>query len=336
MARPAPYLNKSLYLRVHPLVKNIFITFFSRGDGRLLAIVLTFCVILLSPIKVEAQKQRSSPDTLSDKEKRTRLIGLGTSFGLGYTGGLALLHQAWYKHDPRSHFHFHNDSRYWKQMDKAGHFWSAFHQSRAGVDMLQWAGASDKKAILYGGLLGVLLQTPIEIFDGYGAEYGASVPDMIANTAGSAAVMAQHLVWGEIRLMPKFSFSRSPYAPLRLTMLGDKYLEQLLKDYNGQTYWLSADVSAFLPAESRYPRWLNVAVGYGADGMVYGDPLTNRQFGYDAHRQYFLSLDLNLMNIPTRNKFLKRVFYVASIFRVPAPALEFNRKQKFIFHPVYF
>jgi VanZ family protein len=321
---------------VHSRFSKTFYYRFQKNRPNLLACIWVLVFLLLPLDKAQAQRLPADPDSLSAREKRARLIGLGAAFGLGYTGGMVLLHQAWYKHDPRSSFHFHDDSRYWKQMDKAGHFWGAFQQSRAGVDMLKWAGASDKKAIWYGGLLGVVLQTPIEIFDGYGSEYGASVSDMLANKAGSAAVIAQHLAWGEIRLMPKFSFSRSPYAPLRLTMLGDNYLEQVLKDYNGQTYWLSADVSAFLPADSRYPRWLNVAVGYGADGMVYGDPVANRQYGHDAHRQYFLSLDLNLMNIPTRSKFLKKVFYVASIFRIPAPAIEFNRKQKLVFHPLYF
>jgi hypothetical protein len=330
-------MPKLIYLYLQVYIPSIlpFGHFVGSGLLRLLPYGFLLFVLLLESPKGQAQIPLPA-DTLSAEVKRARLIGLGAGFITGYTGGMVLLHQAWYKHDPRSSFHFFNDNRDWKQMDKAGHFWAAFHQSRTGVELLKWAGVAEKKAIWYGGMLGILMQTPIEIFDGYGTEYGASVGDMVANTAGSFAVIAQQLAWGEIRLMPKFSFHRTAYAPLRLEMLGNNYLEQMLKDYNGQTYWLSADVSAFLPAESRYPRWLNVAVGYGAEGMIYGNPDTNRQFGYDAHRRYFLSLDLNLMNIPTRSKFLKKAFYVASIFRIPAPALEFNRKQKLVFHPVYF
>jgi hypothetical protein len=321
-------------------VKFPCFSYFTRsGKGRLKFLFrfgVGACLVLLTCNKVQGQALLSRPDTLSSQVKKVQKVGLGAGFAAGYAGGLALLHHAWYKNDPRSPFHFFNDNRQWKQMDKAGHFWSSFHQSRAGADMLGWAGAPKGKAIWYGGLLGVILQTPIEIFDGFGEEYGASVGDLVANTVGSAAVVAQRLAWGEIRLMPKFSFQRSPYAPLRLTTLGDHYVEQVLKDYNGQTYWLSADVAAFLPAGNRYPRWLNLAVGYGADGLVYGDPPTNRRYGHDAYRQYFLTLDLNLQHLPTRNKFLKKVLYVASIFHLPAPALEYNRKQKLLFHPVYF
>ncbi|RDV15972.1 DUF2279 domain-containing protein [Pontibacter diazotrophicus] len=275
-------------------------------------------------------------DTLTADQKNIRQAGVATGFAAGYGTSLILLHQAWYKHDPPSKFHFHNDLHYWNQVDKAGHFWTAFHQSRAGVDMLGWAGVSEKKAILYGSMVGLLLQTPIEVFDGYGETYGASLSDMGANTLGSVAVMAQQHLWKEIRIMPKFSFHKTPIELQRLEMLGENYFEQMLKDYNGQTYWLSVDISAFLPPESRYPKWLNMAVGYGAEDMVAGSPSENTKMGYKSYRQYYLSLDLNLMNINTRSNFLKKVFYVLSILHLPAPALEFNSKQGLVFHPMYY
>ncbi|GAB3536527.1 DUF2279 domain-containing protein [Pontibacter brevis] len=275
-------------------------------------------------------------DTLTADQKNIRQVGVTTGFAAGYATSLVLLHKAWYKHDPRSDFHFHNDIRYWNQVDKAGHLWTAFHQSRAGVDMLEWAGVPDRKAILYGSLAGILLQTPIEVFDGYGEAYGASLSDMGANMLGSVAVVAQHHLWKEIRIVPKFSFHRTPIELQRLEMLGKNYFEQMLKDYNGQTYWLSVDISAFLPQESTYPKWLNIAVGYGAEDMVVGNPLKNSMKGYDSYRQYYLSLDLNLMNIETRSGFLKKVFYVLSIFHLPAPALEFNRKKGLVLHPFYY
>src|SRR5690606_26751805 len=127
-------------------------------------------------------------------------------------------------------------------------------------------GVPDKKAILYGGLTGIILQTPIEIFDGFQADYGASVGDAIANTVGSAAVVAQELAWREVRIMPKFSFQTTRYAAERPNVLGHTLAEQALKDYNGQTYWLSVNVGDFLKEESKYPKWLSIAVGYGAQG----------------------------------------------------------------------
>nr|WP_207433234.1 DUF2279 domain-containing protein [Sabulibacter ruber] len=253
-----------------------------------------------------------------------------------YVGGLALLNEAWYQDKERTSFHWFDDSQEWKQLDKAGHLWGAFHESRLGVDLLRKAGVPDKKAIWYGGALGFVLQTPIEYFDGRSPEYGASITDIAANAAGSLAVIAQELAWGELRLMPKYSFHRTRYAELRPNVLGKGFREEFLKDYNGHTYWLSVDLAKFLPSDSRFPKWLNPAVGYGAEEMVYNDPDANRAIGLEAYRQYYLSMDLNWQAIPTRSKFLKSAFYVLSIFKLPAPALEYNRRQGWKMHALYF
>ncbi|WP_276499678.1 DUF2279 domain-containing protein [Pontibacter litorisediminis] len=276
---------------------------------------------------------QAHPDTTTIHKKR--LLVLGSTFSVGYSALLVSLNKAWYKEE-RTSFHWFNDNHEWKQLDKAGHFWSAFHQSRAGIDMLRWAGMPEKKAVLYGGLTGILLQTPIEIFDGYQADYGASVDDLMANTAGSVAVTAQELAWQEVRIMPKYSFHTTRYAAMRPNVLGSTISEQALKDYNGHTYWLSVDVGAFLKAESRYPRWLNIAVGYGAQEMVYNDPEANAAAGLDAYRQFYLSPDLNLMHFKGKNKVWNTALYVLSIIKVPAPALEYNRKVGLKIHPLYF
>ncbi|MDX5419635.1 MAG: YfiM family protein [Hymenobacteraceae bacterium] len=277
-----------------------------------------------------------APDTVTAPVNKQRLLLLGTGFTVGYTAMLVSLNNTWYKDQERTRFHFFNDNSQWKQMDKAGHFWGAFHQSRAGIDLLRWAGLPDKKAIWYGGLVGIALQTPIEIFDGYQSDYGASVGDLVANTVGSAGIIAQELAWREVRIMPKYSFQTTRYAAERPNVLGSNLAEQALKDYNGQTYWLSVNVGSFLKAESKYPKWLSIAVGYGADGMVYNDPELNSARGFNAHRQYYLSPDLNLMHFKGRSKVLNTTLYILSIIKIPAPALEYNRIDGLRFHPLYF
>ncbi|MFD2515242.1 DUF2279 domain-containing protein [Pontibacter locisalis] len=278
--------------------------------------------------------QQVEPDTATINKKR--LVALSSTFALGYSALLVSLNKAWYSKEERSDFHFFDDNSQWKQVDKVGHFWGAFHESRAGIDMLRWAGLPDQKAILLGGLTGILLQTPIEIFDGYQTEYGASVGDLIANTVGSATVVAQELAWNEVRIMPKYSFHTTRYADMRPNVLGSSLGEQALKDYNGQTYWLSVDVAAFLPETSKYPKWLNIAVGYGAEEIVYNSASGNEALGLDAHRQYYLSPDLNLMHFKGRSKIWNTALYVLSIVKVPAPALEYNRKSGFKLHALYF
>lgn len=294
---------------------------------------ISFCFILLLPFSVQAA---SFPDTTYLPVNKKRLLVLGTGFTVGYTGMLIGLNNAWYGNQERSSFHFFNDNRQWKQLDKAGHFWGAFHESRAGVDMLRWAGVPEKKAIVYGGLLGLVLQTPIEVFDGFQAAYGASWGDQLANAAGSAAVIAQELAWREIRIMPKYSFHTTPYAAERPNVLGTSLAEQALKDYNGQTYWLSVNIGSFLREESSYPKWLNMAIGYGAEEIVYNHEATNRHYGFDSYRQFYISPDLNLMHLKGRSKVLNTALYVLSIVKIPAPALEYNRRKGFRLHPLYF
>ncbi|WP_439883432.1 DUF2279 domain-containing protein [Pontibacter sp. MBLB2868] len=303
---------------------------------RRIILILGFPVLCLPTVSKAQQILPDTTETTITQVNKKKLFALSSTFAVGYSALMISLNQAWYSKEERTDFHFFNDNSEWKQMDKAGHYWGAFHESRAGIDMLRWAGVPDKKAILYGGLLGAVLQTPIEVFDGYQGNYGASVGDLIANATGSATVIAQELAWNEIRIMPKYSFHTTPYADMRPNVLGSNLSEKALKDYNGQTYWFSVNVGAFLPESTKYPKWLNVAVGYGAQEMVYNSASGNQALGLDAHRQFYISPDLNLMHFKGRSKVWNTALYVLSIVKVPAPALEYNRKDGLKLHPLYF
>ncbi|WP_460621066.1 DUF2279 domain-containing protein [Hymenobacter tenuis] len=272
----------------------------------------------------------SNPNLLS-----RRLPVLAGGLVVSYSATLYLLSKGWYTGE-RSPLHWFNDWPEWKQMDKAGHFWGAFHESRGAVDMLRWAGVPDRRALWYGGFVGFMLQSPIELLDGRDPLYGASATDLGANLLGSVGLIGQQLAWNEVRIMPKYSFHTTRYSGLRPNVLGRSLAEKHLKDYNGQTYWLCVDVGAWMPAASRWPRWLQPAVGYGAQQMVYNDPDANAALGLYPYRQYYLSLDVDLRHIPTRSKLLKRVFYVASIFHLPAPALEWNSRRGLVMHGLYY
>ena len=269
----------------------------------------------------------------SAARRRQRLLagGYALSYGAIYTG----LTTSWYTGE-KVPLHWFNDLPEWQQLDKCGHFWGAFQESRGAVDMLRWAGLSEKKAIWYGSFFGFVLQSPIEILDGRDPQYGASASDLAANFLGSVGVLSQQLLWHDIRLMPKWSFHLTPYAAQRPNVLGRTGAERFLKDYNGQTYWLCADVGAFLKPGNRYPRWLQPAFGYGGEDMVYNDNGTNAAKDLRPYRQFYLSLDVDLRRIPTRHVWLKRVFYTLSIFHLPAPALELNGRGGVVFHGLYF
>ena len=273
-------------------------------------------------------------DSLNLKRQNTVII----SEAVLAAGTLIGLSQAWYADYPKSDFHFINDNSDWLQMDKFGHVFASYHLGRFGAEMLQWSGANKKNQLLYGAGLGFAFLTAVEVFDGYSSQWGASSGDIIANASGTALYVSQELIWKEQRITPKFSFHTTKYDGYRPEVLGSSYTEQILKDYNGQTYWLSVNLHSFAKG-SKIPKWLNVALGYGAEGMITGNK-ENTTTTYTPNpqrfRQLYLSLDVDLTKIKTNSYFLKTIFSVFNSVKIPAPTIEFVQFNDIKYHFIYF
>ncbi len=253
-------------------------------------------------------------------------------------GALVGLNQLWYADYPQSNFHFINDNSEWLQMDKLGHSFSSYHLGRFGSEMLQWSGASKKNQLIYGAGLGFAFLTAVEVLDGYSSEWGASTGDVIANASGTTLYISQELLWKEQRITPKFSFHTTQFAPNRPDVLGRSLSEQILKDYNGQTYWLSTNLYSFSKG-SKIPKWLNLAVGYGANGMVSGNTENSPQNStqkVERFRQFYLSFDVDLTKIETKSHFLKTIFSVFNTIKIPAPTIEYSANEGLKGHWLYF
>lgn len=268
-------------------------------------------------------------------KKRAKLVVLANVAGFG--GMLVGLNAAWYSKFPRSGFHFFNDYAEWLQLDKAGHAFSAYNGSRASMELWRWAGLPRKKSIWVGGLSGVAYETVIETLDGFSSEYGFSISDYAANLIGSAMFVSQELGWDEQRIKLKFSFHKKNYGENGLDARADKIygkteIERFLKDYNAQSYWLSANIHSFFP-ESEIPGWLSLAVGYGAEGMFgarsniavdkTGTVVFDRS-DVKRYRQWYFSPDVDFTKIKTGKKGLKVLFFVLSALKFPAPTLEYS------------
>lgn len=267
---------------------------------------------------------------------RRNTVVLSETVALG--GALVGLNQLWYKDYEKSDFHFKNDNAHWLQMDKAGHLYSSYHLGRFSAELLDWSGVSKNNQLIYGATTGFVFLTAVEVMDGYSAEWGFSWGDVAANASGTVLYVGQELLWDEQRIVPKFSFHQTPYAGARPEVLGSTLSEEILKDYNGQTYWLSVNIHSFFK-ESKIPKWLNVAVGYGAEGMITAnDDLVNTIFlpEKERTRQFYVSLDLDLTKIKTENHFLKTLFSVFNSIKVPAPTLEFRELGGIKAHLIYF
>ena len=253
-------------------------------------------------------------------------------------GVLVGLNQIWYADYPRSSFHTINDNSEWLQMDKAGHVFSSYHLGNFGKSTLAWSGVSKKNQLIYGSTLGFAFLSVVEVMDGYSSNWGASLGDVGANAAGTALFVSQELLWKEQRIVPKFSFHTTPYASARPNVLGSSLNEQILKDYNGQTYWLSTNVHSFFK-DSKIPSWFNIAVGYGAEGMITGnEELVNTVFLPESERfrQFYFSFDADLTKIKTKSHLLKTVFEIFNTIKIPAPTIEISNRGDFTFHYFYF
>lgn len=298
-------------------------------------VFLIFCVFIFSQSNGQSKLDAflAPSDTLNHTREKTVYITEAAVLGTALIG----LNQLWYADYPKSRFHFINDNKQWQQMDKLGHVFSSYHVGRFGSELLQWSGTSKKNQLLYGATLGLSFLSVVEVFDGFSSEWGASSGDIIANVAGTSLFIGQDLLWNEQRITPKFSFHQTKYASLRPNTLGKSFNEQLLKDYNGQTYWLSVNINSF--AKTNYiPNWLNLAIGYGGEGMIYGDKneAVLNQFNQTEFRNLYISLDVDLTKIRTNSHFLKTIFSVFNAIKIPAPTLQLTDFNGFKGHLIYF
>lgn len=298
--------------------------------------ILGFLSLLLScQLVSQPEFSRSYPNTLNRKRVWTAgLSQVGTYASLN-----AFLSFIWYKDAKRVPFNFYNDSKGYLQMDKAGHFYGAYRESFVAYYALRWAGVSKKKALLYGAPVGLLLQTPIEIFDGLYEGWGFSWPDMVANTLGAVVFGLQEAAFDEQRILVKFSYAPSPY-PKYHSRFGDNHLVHFFNDYNAHTYWLSLNVKDFFP-RTKLPTWFNLAFGYSANGL-FGE-MENPKFyrgepfpHFERYRQYLFSLDIDLSKIKTKRKFLRKIFRAVNMLKIPFPAVEWNRIGGWGWHWLYF
>jgi len=300
-------------------------------------IILAACLFFVSHV-VTAQSNSQfwkKSDTLHSKRRNAVYITEAAAATVTLIG----LNQLWYANHKRSSFHTINDNSEWLQMDKAGHILSSYYVGKLGMNVLNWAGESKRNQLIYGSTLGFVFLSTVEILDGFSEEWGFSIGDLISNATGSGLLIGQELLWEEQRLQLKYSFHTTRYANERPEILGENFLEQTLKDYNGQTYWLSANIWSF-NKESSIPKWLNIAFGYGADGMLSGNKnIYSNSFilpEQNRYRQYYISLDLDLTKIRTRSNLLKTIFSTLNFVKIPAPTIEINSKGRSKFHLFYF
>ncbi|MBK8623726.1 MAG: DUF2279 domain-containing protein [Saprospiraceae bacterium] len=314
-------------------------------------------MITLMAIVSQIHGQKISFFTPADTFHKTRFY---TSLGISaatYTVFSVGLYNAWYKDQSTGKFRLFNDWGEWRHMDKVGHVYSAYFQAALCYKSARWTGLNKKGSMITGLMCGGLFQTTLEVMDGFSDKWGFSVPDIGANFLGLGIFAAQQHWWDEQRIYIKVSSIPIRYGETTvissngketttlkeraMDLYGNNILELYLKDYNAQAYWLSFNVHSFLPEGNRWPSWLNIALGYGAENMYGG--YQNQWVGrasdfqlntneYPRYSQFYLGFDADFQKIRTKNKTVNTLLTMFNVFKVPSPALEINTLGQIKFH----
>jgi hypothetical protein len=296
------------------------------------------CLLLTCFLRSEAQFL-----SVSDTFHYNRTRGIILTESLMMTGYLIGMNELWYKDYPRQPFTLFDDSREWLQMDKIGHAMSCYYVGWANYKVFRWAGMKKTPSIWIGGALGLTALTFVEVLDGFSSGWGFSIADKASNVAGYALFGLQEQFWDEQGVTMKFSFHNTPYRRYRPNLLGTGGITNVLKDYNGQTYWLSLNPLTFLSSESKFPKWLSFAVGYGASGMTGGhsNPIQLSANGappvqFLRERQWYFSPDIDLRKLNLKKPWIKLVLGSLNFMKFPLPTLELSGGNQVRFHPIYF
>ncbi|MBL0316270.1 MAG: DUF2279 domain-containing protein [Flavobacteriales bacterium] len=291
-------------------------------------LVVTTMMFVMAPLFGQQE------DSTSIFRKRKWVIGSSTALAAGTS--YYLLNDLWYKNYARSSFHFFNDNNEWLQMDKVGHGFTTYTTGRYMCDALRWSGASENISVWLGGTSGLIYLSGIEIMDGKSKAWGFSYGDMIANASGSFLFIVQEKIFREQRITLKFSYSESDFAMLNSDQLGRNFQQRVLKDYNAQTYWASINVHSFLASDADFPRWLNVAFGYGAMKMTHAEMNDFSVNNFQREREFYFSFDADLNRVRWKKKWMRTTAKILSFIKIPTPTFEMRSGGQTKFHWMFF
>lgn len=291
-----------------------------------------------------------------------------TSLSIGTAAYGAMVYglsTAWYAESEQSPFHFFNDWGEWRHVDKVGHAMTAYNYTSTGFTGARWIGINRRKALWTSAAVSFGMQATIEVLDGFADKWGFSMPDIAFNSLGIGVFVGQELAWQEQRIVMKVSNTFPSYPNNIVTsadgfhtttldqrardLYGTSFFDRFFKDYNGQVNWLSFNIHSFTKKkDNKFPKWLNVAIGYGAGNLYEGFPDyswvdvdTGIRFERDSnefprHSRIFLSFDIDTARLPIKNRFLKTLIGGLNFIKIPSPTLEFTTLGDVKFHGLYF
>lgn len=253
-------------------------------------------------------------------------VALVTGALAGTMAGIHIYQQnGWWK-DNRASFHFREDLKYGRWVDKIGHFYGASLMSTGITNLYEWAGIPRNRAAWYGAGASLLFQTYVEIEDGF-STWGFDRVDFAFDAAGAFFPLARTKIPALEYVDLKLSYQASPLlnSAAGTGFRGQQHI--MIDDYEGQTFWLTTRFDHLLPrtAADVMPDFLGIALGYGARDVAYKT----------AHSVMFVALDFDVREIiPRGTPLLRAMGDILNYIHFPAPAVRIS--PDLIFYGLYF
>lgn len=234
---------------------------------------------------------------------RVALVAGG--YAAAEAAAIAVRHDDWWTTPTRS-FYASTGGSPSRGQDMLLHGAIAYHASRVGRAVWEWACASPAASAWLGAALGVAIGLPKEIGDGLHEDKGFSIDDMAATVAG-AVLPALHRTVPPSRAV-SLKVNYWPSAEFRNRPDG---LPQLENDYAGQRYFLALTPGRLPRGAGPWPDWLGLAVGHSVSRWASAPPM----------HEWYVTLDLDLRGVPVRGKWWRRVTNLLDQIHFPLPGI---------------
>jgi hypothetical protein len=198
-----------------------------------------------------------------------------------------------------------------------GHAMAGYFISYVSEQALLASGVSYKLAPVYGALMGIGYQVYVEVLDGFGSDFSLSPYEMYANILGVTYFTMSQYYPSLQNWSPKLSYYPSKW----FGQLPKAASQTPIDDYSAWNFWVSGNINNITDGNLTpyWPRWLNLAVGYGARNL--GSP--------DECRLITIGLDYDLVKLlPDGSGSWNWFKQTLNFVKLPSPTVEwrFDRK----------
>lgn len=308
----------------------------SEGPPRAFVVLFSalIALVLISNAKAQTLEESVPSPPRTDVDTTGRRWLLGGTIAAANTTAMVFYFSTYYKENSahRSPWHSFND---WyntdMNVDKLGHVYMSQTYSNGLYHLLTWAQVRETPAMIWSASIAFLFQLEMEITDGFYRNWGFSWWDIAANAVGSIYPHVQR----RSAIAQAISLKAS-YHPSRI--LRERWSRNPIADYDGVTYWLSINPSRLLSRDghSWWPRWLAVAVGYGAQNTmlgkgVYNSDEDNKGLGT---QEWYVGVDLDFRHLRSNSHWIQMILDFLTTIRLPLPTVRVSPGT--VWYGVYF